>query len=134
MSKDSLDTNLIVHFILGDQPGQRQAVLKLLNTPGVIHCIEDMALSEIAYVLEEVYEQKREEIVGALKGFFEQYGDCLNYNKKLLDRVWPIYSVHPKLSFVDCCLAVYAEMKNAEPLLTFDRKLANQVIGAKRLV
>ena len=41
------------------------------------------------------------------------------------------FSLHPKLSFEDCYLATSAELSDAKPLWTFDRKLANQALAAK---
>jgi len=47
--------------------------------------------------------------------------------------VLPIYTAHPKLSFTNCYLATLAQKTGAAPLLTFDKKLANQLPAAQLL-
>ena len=54
--------------------------------------------------------------------------DC---NRVMFKRALPFFTDHRKLSFEDCCLATYAELSNAEPLWTFDRKLAGQAQSAR---
>ena len=61
------------------------------------------------------------------------FDDVLNYNRGLFDLVLPYYESHPSLSFNDCMLAFYAELNHAEPLFTFDAKLAKQHPSAKKL-
>lgn len=51
----------------------------------------------------------------------------INCNRTMLQKAVPLYIAHPALSFVDVCLAVYAELNNSIPLLTFDKKLAAQL-------
>lgn len=55
----------------------------------------------------------------------------INCNRALFETVLPLWNEHPKLSFEDCCLAVYAELNQAQPLWTFDQKLAAQAVGCK---
>lgn len=118
---------------MNDVPDQRVLTLKLLHAPRAIHHIADMALAETMYVLEEHYYLEREDATERLSLFLARFSDCLNYNNNLMNKVFPFYLEHPKLSFYDCCLAVYAELNNAEPLWTFDKHLAKQHPNAKRL-
>ena len=133
MVSDSLDANLLVHFILGDDPAQRQKVLRLLSANNTIHHLSDLAISETIYVLEKIYQQTRSEISQEFSYFFETYGTSLNYNQKLFNLVFPSYVKHLSLSFNDICLAYYAELNSAEPLWTFDKKLSAQHSSAKLL-
>jgi predicted nucleic acid-binding protein len=59
--------------------------------------------------------------------------DTILCNRELFIEILPIYAGHPKLSFVDCYLEVLARRTGAVPLLTFDKKLANQLSGAQLL-
>ena len=61
--------------------------------------------------------------------------DVPERREKVLNLLYtfPLYLEHPKLSFYDCCLACYAEIKHHEPLFTFDKKLAKQLPQAKAL-
>lgn len=131
---DSLDTNLILRFLTNDNPAQRERVRKLLDMPSTNHVFFDVALCEVVYALETIYNFTRIEIVNHLNFFLTQYCDVISYNHVLTSEVFPFYLDHPKLSFVDCCLATMAEINKTEPLFTFDRKLANQHPAAKLLV
>ena len=133
MTKDSLDTNLIVHYIIGEPKSQRRSVQLLLTEPGVLHHVSDLAIAEAVYVFSEHYLQSREQIVAELELFFNRHNDVLNYNRNLFELVFPYYVTHPALSFNDCCMAFYAELNNAEPLWTFDKRLAGQHASAKKL-
>ena len=133
MLSDSLDANLIIHFILGDIPTQRKKVLKILSSENTIHHLSDLAISEIVYVLEKIYDQSRTEIRDELSAFFETYGSALNYNRPLFSLALPFYVKYPSISFNDACLGFYAELTSAEPLLTFDKKLSKTHPSAKLL-
>lgn len=132
MISDSLDTCVIVSLALGEPANQRDAAWELLES-GDIHHVADLAISEAVYVLEYHYKQTREEIVRGLNNLFATHDDVLNYNHNLINLVFPYYTAHPSLSFNDCCLAFYAELNHAEPLFTFDKKLAKQHPTAKLL-
>ncbi|MBQ3348139.1 PIN domain-containing protein [Candidatus Saccharibacteria bacterium] len=129
---DSLDTCVLVSFITGTPPEQTEAVRKLLES-GDTHNIADLALSETAHVLESRYFSSHQDVAALLKLFLGRYDKVLNYNRALIELVLPYYESHPALSFNDCCLAFYAELGRAEPLFTFDAKLARQHPSAKRL-
>ena len=129
---DSLDTCVILAYAIGEPIDQRDAAWDLLGS-GAEHYVADLALTEAAYVLEDHYRHSRKEVVYLLRKFLGQNDKVLNYNRALFDLVFPFYEAHPALSFNDCCLAAYAELGHAEPLFTFDRKLARQHPSAKML-
>ena len=129
---DSLDTSVILSVLLGEPANQRDVTWGLLES-GSAHQIADLAISEAVYVLEYHYRQTREEIAFEFQNFFLAHNDVLNYNRALMERVFPYYVAHPDLSFNDCCLAFYAELNHAEPLFTFDKKLDLQHPSAKEL-
>lgn len=130
---DSLDTNLILRLIINDVPGQREKVLDLIYTPRTVHYIEDLAIAEVLYALENFYFLERVDAVERLAMFLARFDGFISYNNTLTSMAFPLYLDHPKLSFYDCCLACYAELKHREPLFTFDRKLAQQLPQAKML-
>lgn len=129
---DSLDTSVILSVLLGEPANRRDVAWGLLES-GSAHQIADLAISEAVYVLEYHYKQTREEIAFEFQNFFLAHNDVLNYNRALMERVFPYYVAHPDLSFNDCCLAFYAELNHAEPLFTFDKKLDLQHPSAKEL-
>lgn len=133
MQSDSLDANLLVHFILDDSPGQRELVMKLLKTPNTIHYLNEIAISETVYVLERIYKQPRERIVDELNMFLTRYCDEIVYNRSLTMTAFPFYLKHHSVSFNDCLLSAHAKIEHAEPLFTFDQDLAKKSPSAKLL-
>lgn len=130
--RDTLDTNLIVHYLMRDNEAQYKKVRNLL-AEGYQHDVPDLAITEAVYVLERHYQMAREDVAFILQYFLAQFNDVLNYNRALFELAFPFYVAHPALTFNDCCMAFYAELNHAEPLYTFDRKLATQHPSAKRL-
>lgn len=126
---ESLDTNIILRLILRDVPVQCVMIQDLFMRHGYVYNIADLVIEEVAYVLQKSYGWTRDGIVAALKDVFDIVP--LNYNRALFERVFPMYVDHPKLSFNDCCLAVYADLNGANPLWTFDRALAEEVKGVE---
>ena len=130
---DSIDTNLVLRCILGDVPEQRIKAAKLFGESGNLHYFSNQALLECIYVMENVKDMSREEIVNQLGFFLARYADTIIYDRDLTYIAFPYYLKHPKLSWVDCALAAEAEIKHHEPLFTFDKKLAQQLPQAKML-
>lgn len=125
---ESLDTSVILRVMLKDLPELGLKVQDLLMRQGVAYHVSDLAVTEAVYVMQSE-KISREKIVEGIKMVFGLPRIVANFN--LFERVFPMYLAHPKLSFNDCCLAVYAELNEAELLWTFDRKLMNQVPMAK---
>ena len=127
----SLDTSLIVRLFTEGDPRQYRKVVKLLSHPTQIYVVDDAAVIEMVHVLETVYGKDRADIVSDIKtlcSFNNAY-----VNQKAFLQVIELYVSHPKLSFVDCYLATRAEQRSAEPLLTFDHKLATQLHSVKEI-
>lgn len=125
---ESLDTSVILRVILKDSLEYGLRVQDLLMRQGVVYHVSDLAVTEAVYVLQGE-KIPRDKIVEGIRMIFELPRIVANFN--LFERVFPMYLAHPKLSFNDCCLAVYAELNGAQPLWTFDRKLVRQVPTAK---
>lgn len=126
-TRESLDTNVILRIMLMDIPEQCLAIVDLFMRQNYVYDVSDLAVTESVFVMQESC--TREEVVANLRKLFELPGINANFN--LYKKVFPMYLKHPKLSFNDCCLAAYAELNQAEPLRTFDRKLANQASNAE---
>jgi predicted nucleic acid-binding protein len=131
MSSASLDTNALVRLLIGDIPIQANKVRKLLHQPLNFH-VGDLAIGEFCFVAEKVYQLTRPEIIERLN--FILHVPNINCNRVLFSTAITLFSAHPALSFVDCCLAIQAELNNALPLYTFDKKLANQSGGLAKLI
>lgn len=133
MTTDSIDTNIVLRYILGDVPEQRRLAAELLGRSNTTHYLSSQAILECAYVMEIVEEMPRAGIAESLRLFLARYSGVIEYDREMLNLAIPVYLEHPKLSWVDCALAAEAELKHREPLFTFDKKLANQISNAKLL-
>jgi predicted nucleic-acid-binding protein len=121
----SLDANIILRYLLNDIPDQCKSATKLLKGARDQLAVADTALIETCFVMERAYSMSREHIGIALLGFMSL--QQINCNRILFDRALMLFQSHSALSMEDCCLAVYAELNKAEPLYTFDKKLAKQL-------
>jgi len=126
----SLDANCLLRWLLGDIPEQKELVTSLIDS-GENLTIVDAAFIETVFVLEKLKKISRETIEKAIMAVIGK--KAIVCNRELFIEVLPIYTKHPKLSFVDCYLEVLARRTNTAPLLTFDKKLANQLSGAQLL-
>jgi len=126
----SLDTNCLLRWLLGDIPEQKALVTALIDS-GDSFSVADAALIETVFVLEKLKKISRETIEKALIAVIGN--KAIFCNRELFIEVLSIYTKHPKLSFVDCYLEVLARRTDTAPLLTFDKKLANQLSGAQLL-
>lgn len=126
----TLDTNLILRWLLDDVPAQTKAV-DLLFAQSAELVAPDVALIEVVFVLEGVMRVTRPTIgegVRALLGHANVKAD-----RALWAEVLRRYEGLPKLSVADIYLALRADAKGEAPLLTFDKKLAGQMASAELL-
>ena len=128
--KGSLDTNLLLRWLTGDVPEQAMLVDQLLAS-GSFRA-SNLMFAEIAYVLERSWGWSREDVCTNIELVLGH--PAIFSNKLLISRAAALYVGRPSLSFVDCCLAVEAELTEALPLYTFDKKLVNQSDGLAALV
>lgn len=125
-SSGSFDTNMLLRLLLDDVPAQTAAVDKLLR-PGCAYEVADVALIEMVFVLEKVYEMDRNLIKENVMGIVRNRSFLCNTN--LFERAMPLYVAEPGLSVVDCVLLIYVRLNAALPLYTFDKKLSKASAG-----
>ena len=126
----SIDTNCLLRWLLGDVPEQTTLVTALINS-GASIVVADVALIETVFVLEKLKKISRETISEAVMAVIRK--DAILCNRELFGEILPVYTSHPKLSFVDCYLEALARKSANAPLLTFDKKVANQLPDARLL-
>ncbi len=126
----SLDTNTLLRLLLADVPSQTSIVEKLLTETSQKFAVADMVFAEIVWILQgKQYNYERQLIIANLESIIAI--KHVNCNRKMLCKAMPLYLTNKKISFIDACLTAYAELNDATPLLTFDKKLA---VAAPRLV
>jgi predicted nucleic-acid-binding protein len=118
MSAVSLDTNVLLRWLLGDVPEHTKLVEKLLAKNNTYH-VADMAIQEVVYVLERLLKMDRNQVVANIRAIMAQAN--INCNRGLFELALDIYEKHNSLSFVDCCLASYAQIDDVAPIYTFDK-------------
>lgn len=125
----SLDTNALLRLLLNDVTKQHDAVKKLLYGATSQFAVADIAVIELVFVLERHYGFSRQQVTEAITGLMLLRE--INCNRTLFEKALPVYASHPALSFEDCCLSAYAIVNRADPLWTFDKKLAAQADSVK---
>ena len=126
----SLDTNCILRWLLGDVPEHTAIISERLNSDEIF-AVADAVFIETVFVLEKIKKISRGSIEKAIMAVIGKSN--ISCNKELFIEILPIYTSHPKLSFVDCYLEAFARRTQNVPLLTFDQKFANQLPGTKLL-
>jgi len=119
----SLDTITLLRLVLADVPKQTTFVEALLADTSQKFAVADMVFAEMVLVLQGgAFGYDRHHIADNLQSIIAIRH--INCNRAMLERAIPLYVDHSNISFIDACLAVYAELNDATPLLTFDKKLA----------
>lgn len=125
----SLDTNILIRLIIGDIPEQYDKAQALIQS-GETYDIADTALIETIYVLHEYYKVPRKLVAEAITQLLSDKN--LRASNLIFDHTLALFVVRPALSIEDCYLAVVAQERKAQPLWTFDKKLARQTDGLAR--
>lgn len=120
----SLDANILLRWLLDDIPEQAKIADKLIKV-GKKFFVSDLAIIEVAFILEKHLEFSRELVVDNIQQIINH--PAIQSNATLFEWALPHFLRKPKLSIVDCCLAGYATLNQATPLYTFDKKLVNQM-------
>ncbi len=128
----SLDTNVLLRLLLNDIAEQHTATKRLLGQAPNQFAVADTAIVELVFALNRYYGFSRSQTAEAVEGLMSLKE--INCNRALFERAIPFYVTHTGLSFEDCCLSVYTQLNDAEPLWTFDKKLANQALNSKLVV
>lgn len=116
----SVDTNVLLRLMLHDVPEQTTKAEKWVMEH-TCH-IADLAITETMFVLEKVYEMPRNDIAENIFAIIRNPRFCSN--RVLFEKALPVYMDNPSVSINDCLLATYAEINQAIPHATFDKKLA----------
>jgi predicted nucleic-acid-binding protein len=119
----SLDTNIALRLMLHDSPQQMDKIIALIDgSKSGSLAMADAVFIECVWILTAKMYGLDRELIGKL--LLQVAGiPQINCNRAMLERAVPLYVNNPNISFVDACLAVYAELNDATPLLTFDKKL-----------
>ena len=117
-----IDANVILRYILDDHTELSPTAKEIIDSSEVFITTE--VLAEVVYVLSGVYHVDRKTVRNTLTAFISD--SCCDFTKpdvilKSLDLF-----ADTKLDYVDCVLAGYAIIDDAE-IETFDKQLQNVI-------
>lgn len=115
-----VDTNLLLRFLLKDNPAQFEAAKKLIiqSDEGLI--LPELAVAEVVWVLQSVYKFKKEEVIEKIFELLKLRSLVTNFS--LLHDTLIIYQNH-HIPFVDAYLLAYCKYFKLEGIYSFDKDL-----------
>ncbi len=118
----TLDSNVLLRLVIRNDEVQYQQAKQLIKSADGQFAVPDIVFMEMAFVLSREYNLERTEVMAGLQGVMSFRK--INCNRVMLEKALAMYVMSPALSLEDCALAAYAELNDATPLYTFDKKLA----------
>lgn len=117
----SLDTNIVLRFLLDDIPEQTAKATNVISKNKVY--VTDVVVIEIIYVLERVIQLPRKDIARLVTDFLGF--SSVIHNPYFLVESIGLYKRSPSLSIVDC-YATQEAKAYTNKLATFDKRLSSQ--------
>ena len=124
MAKMMFDTNMILRYLLNDNPTMYEKSKYLLRQDNVWVTLE--VIAEVVYVLRRVYSLERSMVSNKVRDFA---GLVKCKESDVLDLAIDTYATQ-NLDFVDCVLYAYNKVDGFE-IATFDKKLLRLLNGGK---
>lgn len=118
MSKNLIDTNLIIRFLVNDDPKKVIRVEKLLKDKNNTNILLDTIIAEIIWVLSSYYLLDKEEVIEKIRALI--HVDTIECNEVLVNRSLTIWGEN-NISYIDAYLASVAELGNIQ-LYSYDKK------------
>lgn len=119
MSKNLLDTNLIIRFLVNDDPQKVNRVEKLLTDKNNTNILLDTIIAEIIWVLNSYYSLKKTKVIEKIKALI--HVDTIECNAILINKALTFWEEND-ISYIDSYLIAVANLGNI-PLFSYDDKL-----------
>lgn len=119
MSKNLLDTNLIIRFLVNDDTQRVKKVEKLLLDKNNTNILLDTIVAEIIWVLSSYYSLKKSEVIEKIRALI--HVDTIECNGVLLNKALTFWAEN-NISYVDSYLIAAANLGNIT-LFSYDDKL-----------
>ncbi|MBI4039065.1 PIN domain-containing protein [Candidatus Daviesbacteria bacterium] len=119
MSENLLDTNLIIRFLVNDNPKKVSRIEKLLSNKNNTNILLDTIVAEIIWVLSSYYSLGKSEVIEKINALIHL--DTIDCNAVLLNKALSVWKEN-KISYVDSYLVAVAKLGNI-PLFSYDAKL-----------
>ncbi len=118
MSKNLIDTNLIIRFLVNDNPKKVYRVEKLLKNKNNINILLDTVIAEIVWVLHSYYSLNKSDVIEKVRALISV--DTVECNAFLINRALTLWEEN-NISYIDAYLAAVSELGNIM-LYSYDRK------------
>ena len=118
MQKALIDTNLIIRFLLNDDPKKAIRVEELLSDKNNNYLILDLVVAEIIWVLKSYYQFDKDLIIDKIKALIHL--DSISCSKVLLDHALDIWEKN-NISYVDSYIIATAISENLK-VYSYDLK------------
>lgn len=121
----SLDTNVIIRFLVNDDKKQSEIVRALFlqaEKDGSSFNISVPVLLETLYVLDSVYEYKRDEILNAVESMLHM--KIFSFQNPDVIQQLVAAGNKSKIELEDLFIGLSAKEYGCEPTITFDKKAA----------
>lgn len=121
MLRNLIDTNLIIRFLVNDNPKKVSRIEKLLKDKKNINILLDTIIAEIIWVLSSYYSLDKKEVVEKIKALI--HVNTIECNSFLLNRALSLWEEN-NISYIDAYLAAIAELGKIT-LYSYDQKFAS---------
>jgi len=121
----SLDTNIIIRFLVNDDYKQGELVKKLLlkaEKNSEVFFVSSAVVLEIIYVLDSVYGYSREEIAAAFESMLLM-PVLLFENSEVIQKLL-VSAYNTGIELEDLLIGITAQEAGCEKTITFDKKAA----------
>lgn len=119
MVKNLIDTNLIIRFLVNDDPQKVSQVEKLLKDKNNKNILLDTVVAEIIWVLASYYSLDKKDIIEKMQALI--YVDSIECNSLLLSKSLLVWEKNA-ISYIDAYLAAVAELGGIT-LYSYDKRL-----------
>lgn len=119
MSKNLLDTNLIIRFLVDDDPKKVAKVERLLKNQNNKNILLDTVIAEIVWVLSSYYELSKVEVIEKVGALI--HVDSVECNSVLINQAMINWQEN-NISYIDAYLVAVAQLGNIT-LYTYDKRL-----------
>ena len=119
MSKNLLDTNLIIRFLVNDDPQKVFNVEQLLRDKKNKNILLDTIIAEIIWVLSSYYQLSKVVVIEKIRALI--HVDTIECNEVLINRALTNWEEN-NISYIDAYLVTVAELGNLT-LYTYDDRL-----------
>lgn len=119
MSKNLLDTNLIIRFLVNDDVQKVKKTENLLLDKNNTNILLDTIVAEIIWVLSSYYSLKKSEVIEKIRALI--HVDTIECNAVLLNKALTFWAEN-NISYIDSYLVAVAYLGNIT-LFSYDYKL-----------